>query len=202
MTESKTIARYVFIYSAFRLKSGFNFPTPKACVKIRENEGGRMTIIDEYSSTCNDCGNGWISFVGVSTNTFGMTATQAENYLKYFAGLKVDSPFYCDRCGSFDISYENPDGYTKDGRTGPNDVAEALLPAIRVAVYQWKQRADIEEEVRDRELKRLSAYECSAIACAEKLAAISTEDERKAVLNELAETVREWDVNTSKRVFV
>ena len=156
-----------------------------------------MTIIDEYFSTCNDCANRWTSYVGVSTNTFGMNAKEAESHLKHFAALEVDSPFYCCRCGSFDISYKNPDGYTKEGRTGPNDVAEALVPAIRLAVYQWEQRTDIEEEVRDAELSRLSTYECSAMACAERLAQTSTEDERKAVLNELAEMVREWDVNAS-----
>ena len=156
-----------------------------------------MTIIDEYFSTCNDCGFNWTSYVGVSTNTFGMTATEAESHLEYFARLEVDSPFYCCRCGSFDISYKNPDGYTKEGRTGPSDVVDALVPAIRLAMYQWEQRTDIEEEVRDAELSRLSAYECSAMACAEKLAQTSTEDERKAVLNELAEMVRAWDVNAS-----
>jgi len=156
-----------------------------------------MTIIDEYFSTCNDCANRWLSYVGVSTNTFGMTAKEAQSHLEYFAGLEVDSPFYCCRCGSFDISYKNPDGYTKEGRTGPSDVVDALVPAIRLAMYQWEQRTDIEEEVRDAELSRLSAYECSAMACAEKLAQTSTEDERKAVLDELAEMVREWDVNAS-----
>lgn len=156
-----------------------------------------MTIIDEYFSTCNDCANRWTSYVGVSTNTFGMTAEEAERHLKDIAGLEVDSPFYCCHCGSFDISYKNPYGYTKEGRTGPSDVADALVPAIRLAFHQWEQRTDIEEEVRDAELSRLSTYECSAMACAEKLAQTSTEDERKAVLNELAEMVREWDVNAS-----
>jgi len=156
-----------------------------------------MTIIDQYFSTCNDCANRWTSYVGVSTNTFGMTAKEAESHLKHFAGLEVDSPFYCCHCGSFDISYKNPDGYTKEGRTGPSDVVDALVPAIRLAMYQWEQRTDIEEEVRDAELSRLSAYECSAMACAEKLAQTSTEDERKAVLDELADIVREWDVNAS-----
>ena len=51
--------------------------------------------------------------------------------------------------------------------------------------------------MRNAELSRLSAYECSAMACAKKLAQTSTEDERKAVLDELAEMVREWDVNAS-----
>lgn len=156
-----------------------------------------MTIIDEYFSTCNDCSNRWTSYVGVSTNTFGMTSAEAESHLKYFAGLEVDSPFYCYRCGSFDISYKNPHGYTKEGRTGPSDVVDALVPAIRIAMYQWEQRTDIEEEVRDAELSRLSAYQCSTLDYAEKLAQTSTEDERKAVLNELAERVREWDVNAT-----
>ena len=156
-----------------------------------------MTIIDQYFSTCNDCGNRWESYVGVSTNTFGMTAKEAESHLKYFARLEVDSPFYCYRCGSFDISYESPDAWTKEGRTGPNDVVEALVPAIRLAIYQLEQRAGVEVEVRDAELSRLSAYEYSTMACAEKLAQTSTEDERKAVLNELAEMVREWDVNAT-----
>lgn len=156
-----------------------------------------MTIIDQYFSTCNDCGNRWESYVGVSTNTFGMTAKEAESHLKHFARLEVDSPFYCYRCGSFDISYESPDAWTKEGRTEPNDVVEALVPAIRLAIYKWEQRIDVEEEVRDAELSRLSAYECSAMTCAEKLAQTSTEDERKAVLNELAEMVREWDVNAT-----
>ena len=44
-----------------------------------------MTIIDQYFSTCNDCGNRWESYVGVSTNTFGMTAKEAESHLKHFA---------------------------------------------------------------------------------------------------------------------
>jgi hypothetical protein len=156
-----------------------------------------MTIIDQYFSTCNDCGNRWESYVGVSTNTFGMTAKEAESHLKYFAGLEVDSPFYCYRCGSFDISYKSRDAWTKEGRTDPNDVVEALVPAIRLAIYKWEQRTDVEEEVRDAELSRLSAYECSAMACAEQLAQTSTEDERKVVLDELAEMVREWDVNAS-----
>ena len=51
--------------------------------------------------------------------------------------------------------------------------------------------------MRDAELSRLSAYKCSAIACAEKLAQTLTEDERKAVLDELADMVREWDVNAT-----
>ena len=156
-----------------------------------------MTIIDQYFSTCNDCGNRWESYVGVSTNTFGMTAKEAESHLKYFARLEVDSPFYCYRCGSFDISYESPDAWTKEGRTGPSDIVDALVPAIRLAMHQWEQRADIDEEVRDAELSRLSAYVCSAMARAEKLAQTSTEDERKAVLNALAEMVREWDVNAT-----
>ena len=129
--------------------------------------------------------------------TFGMTAKEAESHLKYFARLEVDSPFYCYRCGSFDISYESPDAWTKEGRTEPNDVVEALVPAIRLAMYQLEQRADVEVEGRAAELSRLSAYECSTMACAEKLAQTSTEDERKAVLNELAEMVREWDVNAT-----
>ena len=134
----------------------------------------------------------------MSTNTFGMNTAEAESHLERFAGLEVDSPCYCYQCGSFDVSYSTPSGYgSKEGKTGPNDVAEALIPAIRLAVHQWEQRADIGEEVRGGELKRLSAYECSAMACAEKLAGTSTEDERKAVLNELAEMVREWDVNAS-----
>jgi len=156
-----------------------------------------MTIIDQYFSTCNDCGNRWESWVGVSTNTFGMTAKEAESHLKYFARLEVDSPFYCYRCGSFDISYKSPDAWTKEGRTEPNDVFEALVPAIRLAIYKWEQRTDVEEEVRNAELSRLSAYECSAMACAKKLAQTSTEDERKAVLDELADMVREWDVNAT-----
>ena len=156
-----------------------------------------MTIIDEYFLTCNDCANRWTSYVGVSTNTFGMTAKEAESHLRHFAELEIDSPFYCFRCGSFDISYKNPDGYIKEGRTGPNDVAEALVPAIRLAVYQWEQKTDVEEEVRDAELSRLSTYERLAMASAERLAQTSTEDERKAVLDELAEMVREWDVNAS-----
>ena len=40
-----------------------------------------MTIIDQYFSTCNDCGNRWESYVGVSTNMFGMTATEAESHM-------------------------------------------------------------------------------------------------------------------------
>ena len=51
--------------------------------------------------------------------------------------------------------------------------------------------------MRNAELSRLSAYECSAMACAEKLAQTSAEDERKAVLDELADMVREWDVNAT-----
>ena len=156
-----------------------------------------MTIIDQYFSTCNDCGNRWEPYVGVSTNTFGMTAKEAESHLKYFARLEVDSPFYCYRCGSFDISYKSPDAWTKEGRTEPNDVVEALVPAIRLAIYKWEQRTDVEEGVRDAELSRLSAYECSAMARAEKLVQTSTEDERKAVLNALAEMVRECDVNAT-----
>jgi len=156
-----------------------------------------MTIIDEYFSTCNDCANHWTSYVGVSTNTFGMTAKEAESHLKYFAGLAVDSPFYCYRCGSFDISYKSRDAWKKEGRTGPNDVIEALLPAIRLAIYQCEQRTDIEVEAREKELSRLSTYECLAMASAEKLAQTSNEEERKAVLDELAEMVREWDVNAS-----
>ena len=133
----------------------------------------------------------------MSTNTFGMTAKEAESHLKHFARLEVDSPFYCYRCGSFDISYESPDAWTKKGRTEPNDVVEALVPAIRLAIYKWEQRTDVEEEVRNAEFSRLSAYECSAMACAEKLAQTSTEGERKIVLNELAEMVREWDVKAT-----
>ena len=64
-------------------------------------------------------------------------------------------------------------------------------------MYQWEQRTDIDEEVRDAELSRLRAYGCSTTACAKKLAQTSTEDERKIVLNELAEMVREWDVNAT-----
>ena len=97
-----------------------------------------MTIIDEYFSTCNDCANHWTSYVGVSTNTFGMTAEEAESHLEYFARLEVDSPFYCYRCGSFDISYKSRDAWTKEGRTDPNDVVEALVPAIRLAIYKWE----------------------------------------------------------------
>jgi len=126
-----------------------------------------------------------------------MTAKEAESHLKYFARLEVDSPFYCYRCGSFDISYESPDAWTNEGRTEPNDVVEALVPAIRLAIYKWEQRTDVEEDVRDAELSRLRAYGCSTIACTKKLAQTSTEDERKIVLNELAEMVREWDVNAT-----
>ena len=133
----------------------------------------------------------------MSTNTFGMTANDAESHLKHFARLEVDSPFYCCHCGSFDISYKNPYGYTKEGRTGPSDVADALVPAIRSAMYQWEQRKDIEEAARENELSRLSTYECLAMMSAEKLAVTSNEEERKAVLDELAEMVREWDVNAS-----
>ena len=39
-----------------------------------------MTSIDQYSSTCNDCAKRWTSFVGVSTNTFGMTTVEAEHW--------------------------------------------------------------------------------------------------------------------------
>ena len=162
-----------------------------------------MTIIDEYFSTCNDCANHWTSYVGVSTNTFGMTAEEAESHLKYFAGLEVDSPFYCCHCGSFDISYSTPSGYgSEEGRTAPRDVVDALIPAIRKAMYQCEKRTDIEVEARENELSRLSTHECLAMASAERLAQTSTEDERKAVLNELAEMVREWDVNaTSEAAF-
>jgi hypothetical protein len=51
-----------------------------------------MTVIDQCSLTCNDCGNLWTSCVAVSINTFGMTAKEAErrgSYF-YFAGLEVD----------------------------------------------------------------------------------------------------------------
>ena len=157
-----------------------------------------MTIIDQYSSTCNDCAHRWTSFVGVSTNTFGMTPDEAESHLEHFTGLEVDSPFYCYRCGSFDISYSTPSGYgSEEGRTAPRDVVDALIPAIRKAMYQCEQRTDIEVEAREKELSRLSTYECLTMASAEKLAQTSTEDERKAVLDELAEMVREWDVNAS-----
>jgi len=157
-----------------------------------------MTIIDEYFSTCNDCSNRWTSYVGVSTNTFGMTSAEAESHLKYFAGLEVDSPFYCYRCGSFDISYSTPSGYgSQEGRTGPRDVVDALIPAIRKAMYQCEQSTDIEVEAREKELSRLSTYECLTMASAEKLAQTSNEEKRKAVLDELAKMVREWDVNAT-----
>ena len=52
-------------------------------------------------------------------------------------------------------------------------------------MYQWEQRTDIEEEVRDAELSRLSTYKCLAMMSAETLATTSTEDERKAVLDEV-----------------
>ncbi|MDA9191320.1 hypothetical protein N9O71_01825 [bacterium] len=44
-----------------------------------------MTIIDQYFSTCNDCGNDWTSYVGMSTNTFGMNTAEAESYAEYSA---------------------------------------------------------------------------------------------------------------------
>lgn len=69
-----------------------------------------MTSIDQYSSACNDCANRWTSFVGVSTNTFGMTTAEAE----------------------------------------------ALVPAICLAIWLSEQRTEIEEEAREEELSRLS----------------------------------------------
>ena len=127
-----------------------------------------------------------------------MTPDEAESHLEHFTGLEVDSPFYCYRCGSFDISYSTPSGYgSEEGRTAPRDVVGALIPAIRKAMYQCEQRTDIEVEAREKELSRLSTYECLTMASAEKLTQTSTDDERKAVLDELADLVREWDVNAS-----
>ena len=157
-----------------------------------------MTIIDQYFSTCNDCGNGWTSYVGMSTNTFGMNTAEAESHLERFAGLEVDSPCYCYQCGSFDVSYSTPSGYgSEEGRTTPRDVVNALIPAIRKAVYQWEQRTDVEDEVRNSELRTLESRWGLAEGLAEKLAGTSTEEDRKAVLDELAEMVREWDVNAT-----
>jgi hypothetical protein len=156
-----------------------------------------MTIIDEYFSTCNDCGFKWTSYVGVSTNTFGMTPDEAESHLEHFAGLEVDSPFYCCHCGSFDISYKNPDGYTKEGRTQSEDLIWALVPPIRMAMHQWEHKADAEEKVREGELRRLTSYEESVVSSANKLASASGEEDRKAVLNQFAGLVRQWDIDIS-----
>ena len=157
-----------------------------------------MTIVDQYSSTCNDCTHTWTSFVGVSTNTFGMTPDEAKSHIESFTSLELRSPFYCRQCGSFDVSYSTPSGYgSKDGRTGPRDILDALVPVIREAAYQLEQKPDVQEDVRDRELSRLGAYEEIASEYAEKLASTTTEGDRKAVLKELAELVREWEDNPS-----
>lgn len=51
--------------------------------------------------------------------------------------------------------------------------------------------------MRDAKLSRLGIYECLALMSAKKLAQTSNEEKRKAVLDEPAEMVREWDVNAS-----
>ena len=62
-------------------------------------------------------------------------------------------------------------------------------------MYQWEQRSGVEDEVRDSELRTLESRWRLVEGVAETLAGTSTDDERKAVLDELAEMVRGWDVN-------
>ena len=127
-----------------------------------------------------------------------MTPVEAKSHLESFTSLALSSPFYCHQCRSFDVSYSTPSGYgSKDGRTGPRDILDALVPVIREAAYQLEQKPDLQEDVRDRELSRLAAYEEVASQHAEKLASAANEDERKAVLKELAEMVRGWEDNAS-----
>ena len=44
----------------------------------------------------------------------------------------------------------------KRAEHAPIDGAEALVPAIRLAIWHWEQRTEIEEEAREEELSRLS----------------------------------------------
>ena len=104
-----------------------------------------MSIIDQHISGCIRCGNTWTTYVGMSTNTFGMTEEQAQEHMRSFwenyspYSLKMsDSPYLCPACGSLEVEFrnyrwssvggeENPLLDGKINTNPPDQIADALL---------------------------------------------------------------------------
>ena len=154
-----------------------------------------MPLIEEYYSACNDCGYRWNSPIIDLDNIFDRTNLEAESRRSHCSfGLGHAVCFYCQRCGSFDISFSSP-GYRggEERKTGPTEFACALLPPIRKAPFEWAKRSDIEDDERDSGLIQLGVYEGLVFTFIQKLARTATNDKREIVLKEFAESFREWD---------
>ena len=71
----------------------------------------------------------------------------------------MQSAFYCQRCGSFDISFSSP-GYRggEERKTGPTEFACALLPQFAKHLLNGR-RGQTEDDERDSGLIQLGVYE-------------------------------------------
>ena len=135
----------------------------KASIMLRSYRGYRTltgsVVRDFYTATsaCVNCGHHW-TYVGMSTNTFGMSSERAREHLSNFWGqyspytspfiarrrLGNASPYYCDNCGSFDVESRDC-GYAHleaadarpllDGQLGTRDPQESRV----ILLSQWRQ---------------------------------------------------------------
>ena len=103
-----------------------------------------MTVIDENKSGCLRCGHTWTSYVGMSTNTMGMTEVQAREHMRSFweeyspYSLRMsESPYVCPVCGSLEVEFRTSrlrsleeDNPLLDGKINTNPpyrVADAII---------------------------------------------------------------------------